>query len=345
MTLRRLIFSLRTRVIVRLDQFLAWPPFIQIPVIIALTIALVAAWGAIAADITGLSWRQGMWFALTRFMDAGAMVGDEGRARRLLAIGVTTSGILVVSFLTGAFASKLGERIQELRSGRSPIMESDHLLILGFDAKVPLIVRELARSKQRVTVVVLAQEEKTMLDARLRFVRNVPSARVRPFSRSGDPRSELALLRVCADRARTILVIAPSRLDDDHALRWSVSTLLAIRSAVGADFRGRVIVESRRATHAPLLALTGEAGLARSARLPIEIFASDDIVARVLAQSIRQGGVYFALRELLSFRGSELYVEELPAALVGKTFDDAHALVEHGIAVGVLHADGSHRLL
>lgn len=344
MNVRSFIRGLRTRAVVRLDQFVSAPPFLQVPVLILLTCSLVALWALIWSSYTGAPLRESLWVALTRFFDGGTMAQDQGRVVRMLAIGITATGILVLSFLTGAFASKMGERIDDLRSGRSPVLESDHILILGFDAKVPLMIRELARSHQRARVVVLSLEEKARVEAPLRNARTVPRGRVRFIARTGDPRSELSLLRVCADRARTIVVIAPARLDDDHALRWTISTLLAIRRAVGPSFEGRLIVEARRAAHAPILALTCEPEVAGAGAIKLDILAADDIVARVIAQSIRQGGVYFALRELLSYRGSELYLEPIPPSLIGKPFEHAHDLIEDGIATGVYRSDGGHDL-
>jgi ion channel POLLUX/CASTOR len=341
---REVIRAIRTRIIVRLDQFLSWPPFIQIPVIVLLTIGVVLGFGLLEAAVAGTPTGESIWFALTRFLDGGAMSQDQGVERRTMAIAVTVSGVLIVSFLTGAFASKLGDRIAELRSGRSPIIAKDHILILGFDSKVPAIVRELARSSQRISVVVLAKEEKGRMDALLRFALEMPASKLKLTCRTGDPTSEVSLLRCCAHRAHAIVVTAPSKLDDERALRAVVSVLLSVRRAVGKDFAGRVVVESRLAIHGPLLTLTGEAGLAGEASVPMEVFASDDIVARVLAQSVRDAGVYFALRELLSFLGAEFYLESVPGTLVGKSFDEVHARVDCGIAVGVRRADGSHRI-
>lgn len=342
--MRRILRAFRTRLIVRLDQFVSWPPSIQVPILILLTIALIAVWAFAWSLASGYSLRHTAWLALIHFMDGGTMAGDTNHIDKIVATGVTATGVLVLSFLTGAFASKLGERLDELRSGRSAVLENRHILILGWDSKVPLMIRELARSHQRVRVVLLSMEEKARVDAVLRVARQERGSRIRVIARTGDPRSELALLRVCADRARSIVVISPAKLDDDHAMRWSVSTLLAVRRAVGADFNGRLVVESRRAIHASLLKLTCEPEVAGAGAIPIDVFAADDIVARVIAQSIRQSGVYFALRELLSFRGSELYVEPIPPSLVGKTFEHAHDLVVHGIATGVYRANGSYEL-
>src|SRR5262245_3652050 len=204
--MRRFLRALRTRLIVRLDQFVSWPPSIQVPILVLLTIGLIFVWAAAWSWASGYSLRQAAWLALTHFMDGGTMAGDTNRIDKIVATGVTATGVLVLSFLTGAFASKMGERLDDLRSGRSPVLEKRHILILGWDSKVPLMIRELARSHQRLRVVLLSMEEKARVDAVLRIARQESGSRVKVIARTGDPRSELALLRVCADRARSIVV-------------------------------------------------------------------------------------------------------------------------------------------
>ncbi|MFO0723954.1 MAG: hypothetical protein U1E65_09245 [Myxococcota bacterium] len=340
---RRTGFLIKNWVLYRLDQFVGWGPLVQLSALILATALLVFLW-SLAARILGLPGGDFGWWALTRFMDGGTMAQDAGVRVRILATGVTASGILLLSLVIGAVSSKLSERIDDLRQGKSMIAVRDHLLVLGFDGKVPLIARELARSHQRLTLVTLAQEDKQKQEAMLRPLQRVFRHRVRTIPRTGDPRSELALYRVAADRARRIVVIAPGNLDDQSALRWTLSTLLAIRRVTAPRCHSEVLVEVRRAAHIPLLSLAGEAGLAGHDRLEMQIVASDDIVARVLAQAIRHGAIYLALRELMSFAGSEFYLEAVPPELVGLRFDEAHARVREGILVGLVTAQGEQRL-
>jgi hypothetical protein len=136
------------------------------------------------------------------------------------------------------------------------------------------------------------------------------------------------------------VVVPPAALDDDGAVSWTLSTLLAVRRVVGPRFAGEVVVEARHAEAREMLLLAAEPGVAGPGALAMHVTASDEVVARVLAQSARQDGVYFALREMLSFAGSELFLEHTPDALVGMRFDEAHAAVRGAVLLGVRYASG-----
>jgi hypothetical protein len=337
---RRALRGAKTWLIYQLDHFVAWTPWVQTLVIILASIVLVLAW-AFVLRLSGQTVAENpTWWTLTRLMDGGTMAADRGFGLRLVAIGVTTSGVLLLSLTTGAFASKLSERLNDLKQGKSPVAERAHVLVLGFDSKVPLIAQELARSHQRITFVTLSKEDKARQDAHLRAAKRVPRSRLKIITRTGDPRSEVTLLRVAADRASSIVLVTPRELDDEAAMRWTLSVLLALRRVTAPSFRGRVIVEVRRQSQCPLLALVGEAGLAGDDNLRLELIASDDLVARILAQSVRHGAVYLAIRELLSFAGSELYLEPVPKELVGKSFEAAHAQVTDAVCAGIRTAEG-----
>ncbi|MGZ3460777.1 MAG: CASTOR/POLLUX-related putative ion channel, partial [Archangium sp.] len=158
--------------------------------------------------------------------------------------------------------------------------------------------------------------------------------------RTGDPRNEQALLRVAAQHARAVIVMPPANLPDEDSVQWTLSTLLAMHRIAEEGFRGRVIVEARRTEARELLSLAGERDLAGPGMLSLDIVASDDVVASILAQSTRQAGIYFVLRHLLAFDGCEFYLDALPPELVGRSFDEAHAAVVDAIAVGVQTAAG-----
>src|SRR5262245_29775221 len=138
---RHYYFEAKTRLVYWLDEFVGRGPLLQATILFFVTSAIVLIWAL------AFWWAAGfpaagdtVWWSLTRMMDGGTFAGDRGRWVRLVGTGVTGSGILLISLLTGAITSKLSERIDDLRSGRSPVVVHNHFLILGFDAKVPLIV-------------------------------------------------------------------------------------------------------------------------------------------------------------------------------------------------------------
>ncbi|MEI8256963.1 MAG: hypothetical protein WCJ30_14920, partial [Deltaproteobacteria bacterium] len=338
-SLRRAARALRARVVYRIDSLLSLPPIGQLLAVVFATAVLVVVW-AIALRLAApgapesASDRDAVWWSVTHFMDGGTMASDPV-GQRIVSLGATASGVLVLSLLTAAFASKMNERFHVMRSGLNPVVERDHILVLGFSADVVLMANEMARSGQWRTLVVLAQFDKVRIEAALRRVTHLAGAHLRVVVRTGDPRFEAALLRVSAERARSIVVVPPPELGDEESVQWTLSTLLAVRRVVEDEFTGQIIVEARHAESRDVLLLASEAGVAGPRALSTEIIASDDIIARVLAQSARQEGVYFALRQLLAFNRCEIYVDPLPGAFRGLRFDEAHARVSDAVLIGI----------
>lgn len=343
-SVRRVARSLRARLIYRLDTWLSFPPVGQLLGLCLVACALVAAWAlALRAIEPRLSGVDALWWSLTHLMDAGIMAGDTV-GHRLVAIGATTCGVLTLSLVTAAFASKMNERIHDLRSGLNPVVERGHVLLLGFSSDAALVAREVARSGQRRTLVVLAPDDKPRVELALRHATQVEGSRARVVVRVGDPRSESALLRVAASRASSIVVIPPPELDDEQSVRWTLAALLAVRRVVEDDFAGEIVVEARHAENRDVLLLAAEAGVAGPNALAVQVVASDDIIARVLAQGARQEGVYLALRDMLAFNRREVYLAPAPEALVGLSFDEAHARVTGAVLLG-LQRPGEHASL
>lgn len=329
---------LRDWIIYRFDQLLDLPPLAQVVWVAALTVLLVTAFSTLSVWLVPSDAQideplEAAWWTLTHFLDGGA-VEDDPSPRRVLGVVITATGILVLSLLTAFLASKMGERISDLRSGLNAVVERDHVLCLGYDPNVPALAREIARSGQRVTLVILSPDPKGPIESALRIVQRVPGSRLKLVIRTGDPRIEQALLRVAAHRSRKVLVIPPGKLDDDGSVRWTLSTLLALRRVVGESWRGGALVLARHVEAVELLELATEPGVAGPQRLLAEIIAADAVLAGILAQSTREEGVHHVLRRLLAFDGAELYTMPLPPPLAGKSFDFAHARIEDGVLVG-----------
>jgi ion channel POLLUX/CASTOR len=67
---------------------------------------------------------------------------------------------------------------------------------------------------------------------------------------------------------------------------------------------------------------------------------SNDLIARITAQTCRQSGLSIIYTELLDFGGDEIYIKE-ESALVGKTFRDTLFAFETSAIMGLVKADNS----
>src|SRR6185436_3692863 len=85
----------------------------------------------------------------------------------LLALG----GIFIVSALVGLLTSGMNRQLEQLRKGRSQVVETDHTIVLGWSDQVYTVISELVeanRSRRKATVAILAEQDKVHMEDRLR---------------------------------------------------------------------------------------------------------------------------------------------------------------------------------
>src|SRR6478609_4766491 len=133
---------------------------------------------AAGEDFVGIFWR-----GLLRTLDSGTMGGDQGTPQYLgLMLLVTLGGIFIVSTLIGVLSTGIESKLDELRKGRSLVLEEGHTLILGWSDQVFIILRELAvanANQKNPRVVILADKDKVEMQDEVRAkVRDLGKTRV-----------------------------------------------------------------------------------------------------------------------------------------------------------------------
>ena len=320
----------------RFDNSLARGPWVLIGwlglatflfLLVAATIVALFGLGIAGGESAGFI--ESFWQALLRVFDAGTFTGDEGWGLRLVTFVVTLGGILVVTSLIGLIASSIDQRIAALGKGRSPVLETGHVLVLGWSSRLFSILSELieANANQKdAAVVVLSELSKAdMEDAVRARIGDTGSTRI--VCRTGDPASpaDLALVNVAA--AKSIVVLAGEGGDGDAG---AVRATLAVLSE--GERRPPVVVEMLDGRNARSLSVA-----AGDRVITVE---ADDIIAKVTAQACYQAGLGVVYRELLDFAGDEIYFA--PASqLAGHTFGDALLAFDTSSVIGRAAADGS----
>jgi hypothetical protein len=102
-----------------------------------------------------------------RTLDSGTMGGDTGWAFRWVMLFVTLGGIFVVSALIGVLSSGLEGKLDELRKGRSRVIEKDHTIILNWSASIFDIISELTianLSRKNPRIVIMANMDKVEME-------------------------------------------------------------------------------------------------------------------------------------------------------------------------------------
>lgn len=248
----------------------------------------------------------------------------------LLALG----GIFVVSALVGLLTSGLDRRLEQLRKGRSAVVERDHTVVLGWSDQVFTVVSELVeanRSRRRAAIVILAEQDKVMMEDQLRH-RLGSTGNTRVVCRTGSPLDLSDLELVNLNGARSIIVLAPSTPAAEDADAYVLKTLLAInRGPAFRDTAHHVIASVRDGGNRAVAQLAGGNAI---------VIDADDISARLIVQTARQSGLSVIYHDLLDFGGDELYIVAEPR-LTGRTFGESLLAYRECCPIGLVRANGT----
>ncbi|HEY3406989.1 MAG TPA: hypothetical protein VGK53_02325 [Propionicimonas sp.] len=301
-------------------------------VLVLVVTLLVFLFGAFPDGATEGDWLDLLWGGLLRTLDPGTMGGDTGWGFRLLMLVITIGGLIIVASLIGIVSGAFDSKIEELRKGRSRVLEHDHTLILGWNSKIHSIVHELAianESRGRATIVVLADKDKVEMEDEIRLaVGNLGKTIV--ICRTGDPKRLTDLAMVSPSAARSIILLAPEGSAEPDA--EVIKTALALTNNPGRKPEPHHIVgELADPENLEVARLVGKD--------EAHWVLGPDLIGRITVQSCRQSGLSVVYQELLDFDGDEIYFTEQPA-LVGRTYFDALLSFTDSAAIGLVH-DGA----
>lgn len=310
---------------------------------IALMAVVVTASGMRPADGERLNLPESLWGVLMRTLDSGTVGGDTGWVFRLTMLFVTFGGIFLVSTLIGLLSSGIDSKLEDLRKGRSRVLETDHIVILGWSLQIFTLISELAlanANRHDTCIVVLSQNDKVEMEAALQeTLGQLP--RIRLVCRTGSPSSMADLGMVSIQTARSIVILNPSHDQGDTHL---ITTLLAIANIPRSHPQPyHLVAQVQSAKTLDVIKLV--------AHDDVEPLLINDLISRIVVQTCRQSGLSTVYIDLLNFSGDEIYFREEPT-LQGKSYGQALLSYNRSSVIGIQASDGtiqlnppSHRVL
>ncbi len=300
--------------------------------IISLLIILISAGILYLTNLGGTdNVFEALWVSLMRTMDSGNVAGDEGWKLRGLMLLVTLGGIFIVSTLIGTLTSGMESKMEELRKGRSKVLETDHTLILGWSSKVFPIISELIianENQKKPRIVIMADMDKVEMedDIRSKFPK---TGNTKIICRSGSPLDLGDLELVAPHDARSIIILAPEEGNADNHVIKSILAITNNPNRKKEKYHIVAEISNEENMEAAELVSNDEAVL----------LLAGDLIARVTAQTCRQSGLSVVYTELLDFDGAEIYFKD-EAPLIGKTYKNALNAYEESAIMGLFHKDG-----
>ena len=80
---------------------------------------------------------------------------------------ITIGGLIIVASLIGIISGAFDSKVDELRKGRSRVLENEHTVILGWSSKVFPIINEICtanESRGKSAIVILADRDKVEME-------------------------------------------------------------------------------------------------------------------------------------------------------------------------------------
>ena len=328
-------FTLRQRMRYRFDNSLSrgiWGVLVWLGVLALAFFFIIALFILITGIGPGgepTTFPEALWYALTRSLDPGTFSGDEGLGFRLVMLVVTLTGIFLAAAIIGLVSSSIDRRLDNLRRGRSLVVEEGHTLILGQSDKLTPIISELieanASEKDRAIVVLTPDDTVDVSDSIRGTIKDFKTSRL--VVRSGQPTRLAELEQGNPATARSIIVL---RSESDAQV---VKTTLGVLRCIGPDSSATIVVELEDPDTAAALESAGDGR--------IIAVTSSAIVALIGAQVARAPGLGAIYQELLDFDGDELYSIAVTAPWLGRTFGEALFASSRGTIIGMRDANGA----
>jgi voltage-gated potassium channel Kch len=271
------------------------------------------------------------WMSLMRVLDAGTMGGDTGWSFRAAMLVITMGGIFIVSSLIGVLTSGIESKLDELRKGRSFVVEEQHTVILGWSSQIFTIISELMAAnanRSRSCIAILAEKDKVEMEDEI-WAKVGSMGRTRLVCRRGSPVDLTDLEIINPYSARSIIILASETPNPDS---YVIKTTLALTNNPGRRPEPyHIVAEVREPKNVEIVRTVGGT--------EVEPILVTNLISRITVQTCRQSGLSAIYTELLDFGGDEIYFHEEPA-LVGKSFGEALLAYEDSALIGLCAQDG-----
>ena len=250
---------------------------------------------------------------------------------RLASLIIIFSGIFVMSTFIGILTTAIESKVEQLRKGRSRVIESGHTVILGWSEEILWLIKELMIANENLTntcIAVLADEDKVEMETKIREAIG-QQRQTRIVCRTGNPMAMLDLEIVSLNAARSIVVLG---LADDITGLSIMKTVLAITNN-----------PDRRSEPYHIVAAIDNLKILDSIKLisedEIEIIHKGEFITKIEAQTLLQSGLSIVITELLDFEGDEIYFRNEPG-LIGRSYQEVILAYDTSAVIGFLTYEG-----
>lgn len=331
--------SFRQRLRYQFDNIigLGAPAMIGLLFAVFLITALITAFIVLILGIKEIEGREitvfeAYWTSLMHVIDQGTITGDLDWEIRIIMLMATFMGIFLVSSLVSILNTGFSSKIEELKKGRSLVLEEDHTVILGWSSKVFSIISELVIANQNQDyscIVILSDEDIDYMKDELSN-KVGKTGRTKVILRHGNPRDANDIQIANLNTAKSIIILSP---EEEKSDAYVIKTIMAVvNNPDRKDGAYNIIAEIKDVSNKEITKIVGKD--------EVTIVVSNDIISKITVQTSRQAGLSLIYNDLIDYSNVEMYILPVKNS-AGYTFKDVAFSFEDTTAIGIRKKDGS----
>jgi len=263
------------------------------------------------------------------FVSASSQRLNAGSAEMLSGTLCTTAGLFLLAVLLSIFVGLFKGIVEAAQDGTEPVVEGNHVVILGFSDSTPALLEELALADEKATLAVMALQPKDQVD---QHTRNVDMRNARLAVRSGNWCGAPAMRHVGANTARCIIIPEDPSVCRASSDSQTIAALLTLRSEEW-PLNGHVVAQCSLARNEQLM---------DSIHPGKTLIISGDKLGAMLVQSAQDQGLCNIFEQIIGFEGDEFYwCDAGEHDLEGLTFGQLPFHFPEAVPVGIVDISDS----
>ena len=331
--------SYKVRLKYKFDNFISMGSGTLITWLGILTLVLILLFALIFYFTTWINHKdtgflESIWLNSIHVLDPG-IVGEADPSNwnyRIFMMLVTLVGVVVMSTLIGLISNGIMDKLEELRKGRSFVIEEGHTIILGWSSKIFTIIPELVIANENQkdgAIVILADKDKVEMEDEIRAkIGDTKNTRV--ICRTGNPIDVDDINITNLRDSKSIIIVDKDNENSDSQIIKTIVAIVTNPHRRKEPYHITAEIENKK--NFDVAKMVGKE--------EVELILSDDFISKIMVQTSRQPGLSVVYIELMDFGGDEIYfVEE--KSLVGKTFREVIFSYEDSSIMGLQYADGT----
>ncbi len=280
------------------------------------------------AGKSGHGFWDAIWISYMHVIDPGTLAGDDGQKSFIfIMLFATIAGMILTSTLVGVVNNGLESKMNELRQGRSRVLEKRHTIVLGFNEITFTILEELIEANSNHTgcaIVVMDEVEKVEMEDAIQ--RRIPDTRTTKIICRKGSAFRMDDIRICSPETCKAIVL---NTEDDFN---TIKSLLACSTVLNASDNDKAFITACVRDESNIEA----ARIAAQGRAELLYFKT--ALSRIMAQTCREPGLTHVFTELFNFDGDELY-REYVEGMEGKTLGEINLYFKKSTAIGFVRPD------